>query len=102
MTVTVDIIGKNELPVFGQIIDFDRSIYNIRQDIAVLSFLMDAYKPGGTRSFMVGNEPDKAAFPKSHDAWNDLHKWNKFNYLTLEEIEEIKEYAIENNVVPLL
>lgn len=102
MSVNVDIIGKNELPVFGQIIDFDRPIYNIRQDVAVLNFLMDAYKPGHSRSFMVGNEPDKAAYPKSHDAWNDLRKWNKFNYLPLNEIEKIKEYAIEHNVVPLL
>jgi len=101
MSVNVDIIGKNELPVFGQIIDFERPIYNIRQDVAVLDFLMDAYEPGGTRSFMVGNEPDKTAFPKSHDAWNDLRKWNKFKYLPLDEIEQIKEYAVEHGVVPL-
>lgn len=102
MSVNVDIIGKNELPVFGQIIDFERPIYNIRQDVAVLDFLMDAFHSGGSRNFMVGNEPDKIAFPKSHDAWNDLRKWNKFNYLPLDEIEQIKEYAVEHCVVPLI
>jgi hypothetical protein len=101
MSVNVDIIGKNELPVFGQIIDFERPIYNIRQDVAVLDFLMDAFEPGGTRSFMVGNEPDKTVYPKSHDAWNDLRKWNKLNYLPLDEIEQIKEYAEVHGVVPL-
>ena len=101
MSVNVDIIGKNKLPVFGQIIDFERPVYNIRQDVAVLDFLMDAYEPGGTRSYMVGNEPDKTSYPKSHAAWNDLRKWNKFNYLPLEEIEQIKEYAIEHGVAPL-
>lgn len=100
MSVNVDIIGKNELPVFGQIIDFERPIYNIRQDVAVLDFLMDAFETGGSRNFMVGNEPDKTAYPKSHEAWNDLRKWNKFNYLPLDEIEQIKEYAVEHGVVP--
>lgn len=100
MSVNVDIIGKNELPVFGQIIDFERPIYNIRQDVAVLDFLMDAFETGGSRNFMVGNEPDKIAYPKSHEAWNDLRKWNKFNYISLDEIDLIKEYAVEHGVVP--
>ena len=101
MSVNVDLIGKNEWPVFGQIIDFERPVYNIRQDVAVLDFLMDAYDPGKARNFMVGNEPDKNAYPKSHDAWTDLRKGKKFNYLPLEEIDQIKEYAEEHGVVPL-
>jgi len=101
MSVNVDLIGKNEFPVFGQIIDFERPVYNIRQDVAVLDFLMDAYDQGKARNFMVGNEPDKNAYPKSHDAWTDLRKGNKFNYLPLDEIEQIKEYAEKHGVVPL-
>jgi len=101
MTVNVDLIGKNEIPVFGQIIDFERPVYNIRQDVAVLNFLMDAYEAGKTTCFMVGNEPDKTRFSKSHDAWNDLRKWNKFNFLQLDEIGQIKEYAEVHGVVPL-
>jgi len=100
MSVNVDIIGKNELPVFGQIIDFERPIYNIRQDVAVLDFLMDAFQEGCSKNFMVGNEPDKTTYPKSHEAWNDLRKWNKFNYISLDEIDLIKEYAVEHGVVP--
>jgi len=101
MSVNVDIIGKNELPVFGQIIDFERPIYNIRQDVAVLDFLMDAYEKVGSKNFMVGNEPNKIIYPKSHEAWQDLRNWNKFNYLPLDEIEKIKEYAVEHGVVPM-
>jgi len=101
MSVNVDLIGKNELPVFGQIIDFERPVYNIRQDVAVLDFLMDAYGTGKSKNFMVGNEPDKNAYPNSHDAWNDLRKGNKFNFLPLDEIEQIKDYAIAHGVQPL-
>jgi len=101
MSVNVDIIGKNEIPVFGQIIDFERHVYNIRQDVAVLDFLMDAFGKNKSHSFLIGNEPDKTAFPKSHEAWNDLRKCNKFNCLPLDEIEQVKEYAVKHGVQPL-
>ena len=101
MSVNVDIIGKNKIPVFGQIIDFERHVYNIRQDVAVLDFLMDAYEKNKSYSFLIGNEPDKIVFPKSHEAWNDLRKWNKFSYLPLDEIGKVKEYAVEHGVQPL-
>jgi hypothetical protein len=101
MSINVDIIGKNHIPVFGQIIDFERPVYNIRQDVAVLNFLLDAYETGKSCSFMIGNEPDKTAYPKGHDAWADLLKWNKFIYLPLEEIDKVKEYAKEHGVKPL-
>jgi hypothetical protein len=101
MSVNVDIIGKNEIPVFGQIIDFERHVYNILQDVAVLDFLMDAYEKNRSHSFLIGNEPDKTAFPKSHEAWNDLRKWNKSTYLPLDEIEQVKEYAVKHGVQPL-
>lgn len=100
MSVNVDLIGRNELPVFVQIIDFERPVYNIRQDVAVLDFLMDAYNHDKARNFMVGNEPDKKVYPKSHEAWNDLRK-GKFNYISLDEIDQIKEYAEVHGVVPL-
>ena len=101
MSVNVDIIGKNEIPVFGQIIDFERPVYNIRQDVAVLDFLMDAYGNDESYSFLIGNEPDKISYPKSHLAWKDLRKWSKFNYLPLDEIDRVKEYAEEHGVQPL-
>ena len=43
--------------------------------------------------FLIGNVPDRVAYPKSHLAWNDLRKWSKYNYLPLDEIGQIKEYA---------
>ncbi len=41
-------------------------------------------------------------FPKSHKAWNDLRNYSRFEYVALEEIDRVKEYAEEHEVVPLL
>lgn len=101
MSVNIDIIGKNEIPVFAQVIDFERSVYNIRQDVGVLQFLMDAYDGSTTKSYLVGNEPDKKYYAKSHAAWEDLRKWKKIAYLPIDEIDQIKEYAEKHGVLPL-
>jgi hypothetical protein len=101
MSVKIDFIGKNDLPVFGQIIDFERPVYNIRQDVAELDFLMHAYDDGKYFSYLICNEPDITSYPRSHEAWVDLRKWNKATNVPVEEIERVKEYAEEHGVQPL-
>jgi hypothetical protein len=102
MSVNVDMIGKNEVPVFSQIIDFERNINFIQQDVAVLEFLCNAFEKQKPKSFLVGNEPDKSAYPKSHAAWNDMRNYSKFDFVEMEEIERVKVYAEEHEVQPLL
>lgn len=102
MTVNVDMIGKNEVPVFSQLIDFERHLNFIQQDVAVLEFLFNALEKQHPKSFLVGNEPDKSAYPKSHAAWDDLRNYSRFEYVALEDIEKVKVYAEEHGVVPLL
>lgn len=60
MTVNVDMIGKNEVPVFSQLIDFERHMNFIQQDVAVLEFLFNALEKQQPKSFLVGNEPCKS------------------------------------------
>jgi len=100
MPVEIDIIGKNKIPVFAQIIDFERPTYNINHDALILSTLMNVYN-SKAKSFIVGNEPDKAVFPKSHMAWNDLRVWKQVTFLAVDEIDGIKNYAEEHGVLPL-
>jgi hypothetical protein len=102
MSVNVDIIGKNEVMTFAQIIDFERNLNLIQQDVAVLEFLINALSNEKPKSFMVANEPDKTVFPKSHTVWNDLRQWNKVEFVPLDEIDRIRTYAQEHNVQPLL
>ena len=101
LPVNIDVIGKNEIEVFAQIIDFERPVYNIRQDVGELNFLMGAFESGKSVSFLFGDEPDKKIYPKSHDAWNDLRRWNKLNYCPLSELDKLKVYAEQHGVKPL-
>jgi hypothetical protein len=99
MTVKVDIIGENEVPVFGQLIDFERQNNFIFEDIAVLKFLLDAFDYRA-QSFIIGNEPDRKSFPKSHDTWSNLRNWKKSSFIELDQIGAVKEYAEEHGVHP--
>ena len=102
MPVNVDMIGKNEVPVFAQLIDFERQHLNfIQQDVSVLEFLFSAFEGEHPKSFMIAGEPEKAAYPKAHDAWNSLRKWNKTEYVALDEIDKVREYAEMHGVQPL-
>jgi hypothetical protein len=102
MPVNVDMIGKNEVPVFAQVIDFERQHLNfIQQDVSVLEFLFSAFEAEHPKSFMIAGEPDKVAYPKAHDAWNSLRKWNKTEYIALDEIDKVREYAELHGVEPL-
>jgi len=101
MTVNVDLIGKNEKPVYAQIIDFERPVYNIRQDISVIQSLHSAYGENKSMAFLIGNEPDKTKFSQSHEAWSDLRQWKTAEFIEIKEIEKLKKYAIEHNVLPL-
>lgn len=101
MPVNVDMIGKNEVPVFAQLIDFERHLNFIQQDVSVLEFMFSALESERPKSFMIACEPEKAAYPKAHDAWNSLRKWNKTEYVALDEIDKVREYAEEHGVQPL-
>lgn len=102
MSVNVDMIGKNEVTTFAQIIDFERNLNLIQQDVAVLEFLWNALENKSPKSFLIAAEPDIKQYPKSHTAWADLRVWSKVEYVSLEEIDKIKIYAEEHNVMPLI
>jgi hypothetical protein len=101
MPVNVDMIGKNEVPVFAQFIDFERQLNYIQQDVSVLDFLCSALESEKPHSFLIAAEPDKSVFPKSHEAWKSLRKWNKIEYVPLEETDKVREYAEIHGVQPL-
>lgn len=99
LSVNIDVVGKNEIEVFAQIIDFERQVYNIRQDVGELTLLMNAFDR--SYSFLVGDEPDKKKYGQSHEAWENLRKWSKLEYVPLNEISRLQEYAVQHGVKPL-
>jgi hypothetical protein len=103
-TKTVEKVKEEFYPKIKTYYNTDKEITTAEIPKLLMSVnvdIMDAYEKNRSHSFLIGNEPDKTAFPKSHEAWNDLRKWNKSTYLPLDEIEQVKEYAVEHGVQPL-
>lgn len=100
MPVKVDLIGKNEMPVYAQIIDLERQNYHIQNDLAVLFMLNKALVKA--KGYHVSSEPDKKLFPHQHDTWKSIKDWNDSEYVDLAEVDKIQEYANSHGVVPLI
>lgn len=101
LTVDIDVVGKNEIEVFAQIIDFERNDYNIRQDVLELDSIINIYGVGKTKNFIVGNEPDKKRYVKGYNLWQELRNWRKADFVAIDEIDILKEYAEQHGVKPL-
>lgn len=99
MPVKVDLIGKNDIPVYAQTIDLERHNYHIQNDLAVLFMLNKALV--NAKSFHISTEPDKKLFPHQHDTWNSIKYLNDSEYIDLSEVEKIEEYATKHGVIPL-
>lgn len=100
MPVKVDLIGKNEIPVYAQTIDLERQNYHIQNDLAVIFMLHKAWV--NAKGFHISSEPDKKLFPQQHDTWKSIREWNDSQYVDLAEVEKIEEYANQHGVVPLV
>ena len=98
--VRVDLLGKNEIPVYMQSIDLNRNVYNIENDLAQLFFLRLAFATN-SKGFVLTSEPDKKE-KKQHDIWSQLRSSKLFEYVDLSEAEKIIQYAEEHNVLPLV
>jgi hypothetical protein len=100
MPVKVDLIGKNDIPVYAQAIDLERQNYHIQNDLAVLFMLNKALV--NAKGFHISSEPNKKLFPHQHDTWKSIKDWNDSEYIDLSEVEKIEEYATLHGVVPLV
>ncbi|HEY5509949.1 MAG TPA: hypothetical protein VIK10_02870 [Prolixibacteraceae bacterium] len=100
MPVKVDLIGKNEIPVYAQTIDLERQNYHIQNDLAVLFMLNKALIKA--KGFHISSEPDKKLFPHQHDTWKSIKDWNDSEYVDLAEVGKIEEYANLHGLVPLV
>lgn len=100
MPVKVDLIGKNEIPVYAHSIDMERHNYNIQNDLAVLLMLNKAFD--NAKGFHISAEPDKTKFPGQHETWNSIRNWKDSEYVDISEIQKIESYATEHGVVPLI
>lgn len=98
LPLKIDLIGKNDIPVFAQVIDLERSFYHIKGDLGVISLLNECFTK--SKAFIITQEPNKIKFPQQHDIWNNLSNWQEADRIDVSEIQLVEEYALEHNVTP--
>jgi hypothetical protein len=98
--VKVDLIGKNNRPVFAHAIDLEHNNYHIQNDLAILFMLTKVLNDG--IGFHISAEPDQIEFPQQHDTWKILREFKETKYVDLSEAEIIKDYAIKHDVEPFI
>lgn len=96
--VTLDLMGKNEVPVFARFIDFEKTMYYIKSDFFDIDQVIGALKK--VKGFVISSEPDSENFEKQHVAWDRFRRKPDIEYLDLSEVERIREYAMTHGVAP--
>lgn len=96
--VKIDLMGKNEIEVFAQSIDFEKKIQSIEFNIGSLLQLNRAFPK--SKQFILGYEPNKL-IEINHRTWHNIQAISDFEYVDISEAEKIEEYAISHGVTPL-
>lgn len=98
-SVKVDLMGKNEITVFGQSIDFEKKNNSIEYTVGNLLQIKRAFPDA--KQFVIGFEPNKN-LEVNHRIWENIRQISDFDYVDISEVERITEYAIEHGVTPLI
>jgi hypothetical protein len=100
--VNVNFIGKNDVIVAGQTIDFTKRFYNLENDLTkFISFTKAVdFEKGKGHYFLVGDEPDKFTDKKNHAIWKHMAESKMIDYVSLDETEKIQEYINKHGVTP--
>jgi len=96
--VKIDLMGKNEIEVFAQSIDFEKKIQSIEFNIGSLLQLNRAFP--NSKQFILGYEPNKQ-IEINHRIWNNIRSISDFEYVDISEAGRIEEYALSHGVTPL-
>lgn len=100
MPIKIDIIGKNERPVYAQSVDLTKNNYHIQNDLSSIIMLNNAYSKKA-QAFIISSEPEKDN-KMQHDIWINLRKGQIAEYVDISEIGKIEEYAKKHGVTPLI
>lgn len=98
--VKLDLLGKNEIPVFASFLDFEKAMHHIKSDFFDIEQVIHALKV--VKGFVVSSEPDKGLFKNQHIAWDRFRNKPDIEYLDLSEVEKIRDYAMAHEVAPWL
>ncbi len=96
--VKIDLMGKNNIEVFAQSIDFEKDIRSIEFNVGNLLQINKAIPTA--KQFVLGFEPGKQD-KILHRVWNNIRKNTDFDYVDISESDKIKDYAKSHGVTPL-
>lgn len=96
--VKMDLMGKNDIEVFAQAIDFEKELRSIEFNVGILLQINRAIPQA--KQFVLGFEPEKQNVIH-HRIWNNIRRNNDFDYIDISESDKILEYAQTHNVTPL-
>lgn len=101
--VKIDMVGKNEDPVYVKSVNLNREVHQIKNDLAQLAFLNIAYaeQKVNAKAFILSAEPFESKAISQHKIWNELRKNSQFEYVDASEAERVLEYAEDHGVQPL-
>jgi len=101
--VDINFIGKNDVIVAGQTIDFDKKHYFLENDLSryvAFTKAADYMENERGKYFIIGQEPPKDHF-QHHNTWKHVKESNLVDYVDLSETERIMEYISTHMVKPL-
>lgn len=99
----VDFIGRNNVPVAGQTLDFQKSHHFLENDIARFIGLTKAFELNDEKSgkyYIIGTEPSKKKLPEQHLSWKTIHESSFLEFVPVNELDRIDVYMKTHDVKP--
>ncbi|MBU1820765.1 MAG: hypothetical protein KKG00_04530 [Bacteroidetes bacterium] len=100
----VNLAGKNEVNMIGQIVDFEKKKpSSLADDINRVLALVRAFeeKDAKGKYFIIGSEPNRN-LSEQHSIWENVRDLPTLDFVSDSETDRIDEYIEEHNVQPLI
>lgn len=100
----VNLAGRNEVNMIGQIVDFEKKKpSSLADDINRVLALVRAFeeKDAKGKYFIIGREPNRK-LSEQHSIWENVRDLPTLDFVSDSETDRIDEYIEEHNVQPLI
>ena len=100
----VSFVGLNEVPVAGQVADFEKRPYDLEGNINRLIVLQQAFEWNNAfhgKYYVIGDEPPKY-LTSQHTLWHQVRTNKHLSLISSDETEQIYDYMQVHGVTPLV
>jgi hypothetical protein len=98
-------IGQNKVDVTGEIFDFEKRTYFLKNEIAshlnLIHALQASKKGKNATHFLVGKEPAKRLHD-NHSMWKSISNLKYVTFVPIGELQQINEYVVKHKVAPFI